>query len=260
MAPAWNALAVTSRLSLASLAAPCAAPFCAAVARHVSRTTGLALDVADGDWRDLQTELQTGQAQVGFVCGLHYVKNRTALHLLASPVPIGPRYGDRPVYFSDVLVRADSPYQALEDLRGARFGYNITDSHSGYVVMAAHLAGQSGFFSACVETGAHQQSIASLQAGAIDCAAIDSTVLDLLPPLHDLRVVATLGPSPHPPFVTSAAVPHETHARLQAALLAMHETPSGRQALSLGNVARFEAVTDADYDPIRRMAAEAALC
>src|ERR1700682_2722931 len=54
-----------------------------------------------------------GQADVGFICGLPYV-NLTrppspAVEVLAAPVLQGERYHEEPIYFSDVVVRRDSP-------------------------------------------------------------------------------------------------------------------------------------------------------
>ena len=50
-----------------------------------------------------------------FMCGYPWALRRERPALLAAPVPSPPRYGDRPVYVSDFIVRADSPYRALED-------------------------------------------------------------------------------------------------------------------------------------------------
>jgi phosphonate transport system substrate-binding protein len=36
----------------------------------------------------------------------------------AAPVPAGDRYAGRPIYYSDVIVRHDSPISCLEELRG----------------------------------------------------------------------------------------------------------------------------------------------
>src|SRR5947207_11493460 len=54
-------------------------------------------------------------ADVAFVCGLPYVEatdaGRAAVEPLAAPVLRGERYGGRLIYFSDVIVRHDSPFQ-----------------------------------------------------------------------------------------------------------------------------------------------------
>jgi len=60
-------------------------------------------------------------------------------HLLAAPVPSPARYGGRPIYFTDFVVRADSDYRTLEDTFGGRIAYSIEHSHSGYNAARFHL-------------------------------------------------------------------------------------------------------------------------
>jgi phosphonate transport system substrate-binding protein len=72
--------------------------------------------------------------------------------------------------------------------------------------------------------------------------------------LDRLRVVETLGPSPIPPLVVSRAVAAPQRAALATAVLAMHHDPLGAKVLASAAIARFEPVTDADYEPIRHMA------
>jgi ABC-type phosphate/phosphonate transport system substrate-binding protein len=55
-------------------------------------------------------------------------------------VPSPDRYGGRPVYFSDLVVRADAPYRTLEDTFGGVVGYTLADSMSGGVALRHHLA------------------------------------------------------------------------------------------------------------------------
>ena len=51
-----------------------------------------------------------------------------------------PRYGARPVYYSDVIVHADSSFRHFEDLRGGTWAYNEPGPHSGYNLVRYHLA------------------------------------------------------------------------------------------------------------------------
>ncbi len=45
-----------------------------------------------------------------------------------------------PVYFTDMVVRADSPFERLEDTFGGTVGYTLADSMSGGVAFRDHLA------------------------------------------------------------------------------------------------------------------------
>lgn len=228
-----------------------------ALARWLQEELGTAVELDEsGDWRSREADLLAGRAHVGFVCSIPYVRHPDRLRVLAAPVMAGSRYGGRPVYFSDVLVRPDSGFRCFEDLRGCRWAYNEPDSHSGCNVTRYYLAstGRSqGFFGEVVETGAHDCSLRALLDGRVDATAVDSVVWELEPELKGrLRVVETFGPSPGPPVVASTAVEPALGRRLAAAL---SRFPGSHPAARRYGLAGFSPVTDRFYDPIRQMAA-----
>lgn len=202
----------------------------------------------DVDWRERQRMLLDGRAHLAFLCGLPYTRESRRLTLLAAPVFKGARYENKPIYFSDVVVRADSPYQTFADLRGARFAYNEPGSQSGHNIVRYQLAllGQTeAFFGKVVESGAHAESVELIQSGEVDASAIDSTVLERMDQTG-LRVVGVLGPSPIQPVVASHVVAPETCERLREILLGLDFPPDSP-------FRRMAEVHDADYDEIRRM-------
>jgi phosphonate transport system substrate-binding protein len=173
----------------------------------------------------------------------------------------GRRYGGRPVYFSDVIVRRESDARSFADLRDRSFAYNETSSHSGYGIVRFVLVtmGEThGFFGRVVASGAHETSIGWVAGGEVESAAIDSQVLAL--ELRDrpwlakeLRVIASLGPSTIQPVVAGAHLPRATRDGLRDAFLAMGRDPAARGFLDRGLVATFEAADAASYDDIRSM-------
>src|SRR5687768_18107880 len=62
------------------------------------------------------------------MCGLPFSLRTPQPVILASPVPSLTRYGGKAIYWSDIAVRADAPYQPIEDTLGARAGYTLKDS------------------------------------------------------------------------------------------------------------------------------------
>src|SRR3954471_20266416 len=82
-----------------------------------------------------------GRPDLGCVmmCGLPYSHRKPRPILLAAPVPSPARYENRSVYFTDVVVRADSSFKTLEDTFGHVVGYTLTDSMSGCVALRRHL-------------------------------------------------------------------------------------------------------------------------
>lgn len=255
-------------LRFSTFLAPNMLPVYDRIARYLGQQLGCATELIVGT----SYEQLAGEADVSFVCGLPYVEStrwpQPPVEPLAAPVLQGSRYEARPVYFSDVIVRRDSPFQSFADLRGCTWSYNEPQSHSGYGITRYHLIrlGETdGFFGQVVAAGWHERSIRLVCSGEVDASAIDSQVLAVAlrddPELAEqLRVIDSFGPSPIQPVVAARRLPAALKADLQAALLAMSQDPLARPYLDRGFIERFVAVTDATYDDIRAMlaAAEAA--
>jgi phosphonate transport system substrate-binding protein len=203
----------------------------------------------------------SGELHAGFICGLPYVNLRDRLgddvEALVAPVMEGERYAGRPVYFSDVLVRAGEESAPLEALGGRRLAVNEADSHSGYGVVLATLADRGvpeEGFAEVVETGSHAASVRALRGGRVDAAAVDSHLLaafvaDDPALLGELTRSDTLGPSPSQPLVAGPSLGHAERLAVQEALREV-----GATELAPGvRMAGWEPVSDADYEPIRRM-------
>jgi phosphonate transport system substrate-binding protein len=255
-------------LRITSCQAANADSWVAAVVKYLAEQLGRPAEFINQiAWEERDRLLDAGQVDVGWICGWPYVRKlarpNANLELLAAPVMAAPRYHDQPIYFSDVVVRRDSPYTSFADLRGAAWGYNEPGSQSGFNITRYHLAklGESwAYFGRVVRTGAHQASLREVRAGRLDATAIDSTVLETElerdPALAaDIRIIGELGPSPIPPWVVTTSLPADLREALRTLLLEMHMHPAGRDALAVGHLARFAAVTDRDYNPIREMAA-----
>ena len=233
---------------------------------YIARYLGEHLDLATSLHATSElAEFARGEAKIGFLCGLLYVHLKRAsscpVELLAAPVLQGERYQDSPRYFSDVIVRRDSPYTSFENLRGCTWAYNERASHSGYNLVCYSLLQRSltlDYFHRTIETGSHLQSLRAVLDGQADAAALDSHLLDVLlkqqPELGDkLRVVDMFGPSPIPPLIIARSLAPALKQAIREALLTMHHDPQVARELSKGQVKRFAAVSDEDYDPIRVM-------
>jgi phosphonate transport system substrate-binding protein len=250
-------------LRIASHLAPSVLPAYALAARRIGERLGRPAElVVAADYRRCAADVD----HVCFVCSIPYLLLAAGGHIqmevLAAPVLRGRRYGGRPVYFSDVIVRADSPWRSLADLRGRRWAFNEPYSHSGFVV-ALHGLAMLGvgpdFIGEPIEAGFHDEAIVHVLDGSADWAAIDTQVLALAerraPALRrDLRVVATLGPSTIQPAVASTRrLGERQRDAVREVLLAMHADPGDRAILAEGGIARFVAVRDTDYADIRAM-------
>lgn len=253
-------------LQLVSLQAPNADPFYEGLAAYLStRVSEDVLAAHDHPWWERERLFDSGQAHLAVMCGTYYVARADEgygeVELLAAPVMAGRRYGDRPVYYSDIVVHMDSPFGSLAELEGHSWAYNEPRSHSGYNVVRHTLAKMgcaSGFFSRTVCSGSHEASLQLILDGKVDGAAIDSTVLDrevlLRPELaSQVRVLESFGPSPIPPLVARKDLPDARLDELREALLTMHQVEEGAALLAAFGLVRFSAVQDGDYDGIRCM-------
>jgi phosphonate transport system substrate-binding protein len=248
-------------------------PVYAFIAEYAGQALGLRTEIVDRELFGTSfaafDAFERGAADVGFICGLPYVllagRPMPPVELLAAPVLQGERYGGRPVYFADVIVHRASPFHAFADLRGCRWSYNDTGSHSGYGLTRYELVRRgetNGFFGCVVEAGHHQKSIQMVAGGAVDAAAIDSHVLALalrdVPALAgELRVIDVFGPSSIQPVVAASRLPESLKSALRQVLLAMAGDPIARDVLAGGLIERFVPVVGADYDDIRQMLAAA---
>jgi phosphonate transport system substrate-binding protein len=231
------------------------------VAKRVGRALGIPAELIQGERFE---QLADGSVDVAFLCGLPYVRlcrdRPGMLWPLAAPVLDEARCQDRPVYFSDVIVRRDAPFQSFGDLRGRSWAYNDPDSFSGYLLVRHHLL-QMGeteaFFGRLTFSGRHQESIRQVRAGEVDASAIDSQVLGVErrrnpDAAEDLRVIASLGPSSIPLIVATARVHEDLQMPLRDALCELGRDPFSRAVLAEGLIRRFTPIGDRAYDDIRQ--------
>ncbi len=199
-----------------------------------------------------------GEADIGWVCSTSFVELTTGRppsvqEVGIAWVPADPDAGDRPVYFSDVVVRADSTAQSLDDLSGCRIGCNDPASLSGFHALRIELdrrGHEPTEFASLVMNGSHHRSLDRLLAGEIDAAVVDSIVRSQRARQSEdvagLRVVQRLGPWPTQPVVMRFdAAPSEVDA-VRDALLRANDDPLFVELLAAATLTRL-AATDADH-------------
>jgi phosphonate transport system substrate-binding protein len=234
------------------------------LADRIGDRLGRPVELIVGDSFD---QFEQGEADLGVICGLPYVwladRHPSPVEPLAAPVLSGARYGGRPVYYSDVIVRHDSPITRLEELRGRSWAYNEPASHSGHTVTLyslVRMGARPGFFSRVVEAGFHQRAIRLVRTGAVDAAAIDSQVLAIELRDHPqlaagFRVVGAFGPSTIQPVVAASRLPDQLKDEVRELLVELGDDPSARPTLDHGFIDQFSRIDDAAYDDIRAMLA-----
>jgi ABC-type phosphate/phosphonate transport system substrate-binding protein len=186
-----------------------------------------------------------------FMCGLPFTRRQPSPYLLAAPVPSPAEFHGRPLYWSEFVVHADSPYQALSDTFGGRIALTSGESQSGFAAPLRHLRRAGGerplFRELIAPQITPQGALAAVAEGRADIAAIDAYSLLLLrryaPELVAIaRVVARTEPRPMPLLIAS-----EPLEALSQAFLAAHEDPALHPVLADLRLARFVRPEPASY-------------
>ncbi len=203
-----------------------------------------------------------------FMCGYPIASARPPPRVLAAPIPDAARYGGAPVYFTDIVVRTDSPLRHLPDIFGRRFAFTTEDSQSGYQAPRRLLApyararGRRLFESTMGPLVTPRRVVEAVVHNEADAGPLDSYFHDLLrhhePALAaQLRVLATTDPMPLPALIGAATLPEAVARKLTAALLAVadaNELAPVREALLLRG---FAAVDAESYGALRDDARDA---
>ena len=205
------------------------------LAKIISQGTGMDVHLEfdeqiSGPLEQDENPFADGRADIGCVCAPTFRFLKDELELLPVPVPVDIRAKGKPVYFSDVVVQAGSPFRSFNDLRGQRWAYNDRNSRSGWFGMLDRIAPDSplDFFSEIVQSGSHLESLRWVIKGQTDGAAIDSNAL--LNQLNrkqidasEFTILETWGPFPIQPVVIRAAMPISLKQSVHSSLLRAHE-------------------------------------
>jgi ABC-type phosphate/phosphonate transport system substrate-binding protein len=161
-----------------------------------------------------------GRSDLGcvFMCGYPIALKIADVTPIAAPIPAADWAGGRPVYRSDLIVRANSPYHTLADTFGGRVGWTVEHSHSGFNALRHHLLGHRTDRRPKLygQTVGHlitaQRILDEVLAGGIDVGPLDAYWHGLIarerPDLtREIRVLESTEVAPMPAFVASGAVP-----------------------------------------------------
>lgn len=212
-----------------------------------------------GPMHPAEDRFAAGTTDVGFVCATSYLwlsgpEARSVELVPLAAVFDDPRAAKRPVYFSDVVVAADSPIESFADLAGNRVGFNDESSLSGFMSLLARLA-EDGYrtdrFGEFRAVGSHRAALAGIASGEIDAASIDANARRAWireDPTRErlIRVVETLGPHPVQPIVVAASA----GSGVVEAIVQLLRSPALVASLAPFGVEGFAPVTHADYTPV----------
>lgn len=205
---------------------------------------------------------------LAFMCGYPFARAEPPPQAVAAPVPGDPRCGGRPIYWTDLVVRADAPLRSLADTFGGRIGWTVEHSQSGFNALRHHLLAHRAERDAPLYRESvgplvtPRRVVEAVLSGAIDVGPLDSYVHALLRRFEPqtasrLRIVDSTRPTPMPLLVASPSVDAETIGRLRQALLAASQESDLADILAELQLAGFAAPQREAYRLLLDQAAEA---
>jgi ABC-type phosphate/phosphonate transport system substrate-binding protein len=205
-----------------------------------------------------------------FMCGLPYSRADPKPTLIAAPVPSPAEFAGLPKYWSELVVRSDSPFHDLESTLGGTICLTAPNSQSGYAAALQYLmafdmarGGKAGARSPLYREIAAPAvtplgAVTAVVAGAADLAPIDAYAYRLLQKYRGdltsrLRTVARTARTPIPPLVASIAgvTSSGAAASLRAAFTAAHRDPALKVLLADLELSHFVTPDPRDYDALR---------
>jgi ABC-type phosphate/phosphonate transport system substrate-binding protein len=171
-----------------------------------------------------------------FMCGYPIALKLAEVVPIAAPIPSAPWAGGKALYRSDLIVRADSRFQRLEDTFGGRIGWTVHHSHSGFNALRHHLLAYRTAERPTLYKEVRGNLVTArgildaVLAGEIDVGPLDGYWHDLIrhhrPELtQGVRVIASTALAPLPAFVAVPGLPANQVARLKIAFATAEDRP-----------------------------------
>ncbi|MGC9457989.1 MAG: phosphonate ABC transporter substrate-binding protein [Halothiobacillaceae bacterium] len=185
----------------------------------------------------------------------------------AEPFAAGVRKGsDSHSYVGILTTRCDSGIENLEDLEGKTMAFVSPSSTSGGLVPTYMVVSQTGqqpeeYFSRLTYAGSHDAGQLALKNGSVDAAATNDITYERMVKKgqisrDEICIIRESDPIPGSPLTYRGDLSEDKKAKIREAILNAHKDieVSGYGALS-----HYEAVTPADYQPVRDMAEQLGL-
>lgn len=200
-----------------------------------------------------------GEIDFAFICSGPYVagKEEFGFELLATPRVQGSHF-----YQAYLIVKRESPYFRLEDLRGRQFAFTDPASNTGWLVPVYWLMEMGerpeSFFEDTIYTYSHDNSILAVAKGLVDGASVDGLIWEYYHQKNPAftsktRIIQKSELYGIPPLVASRALPPNVRNPINQLLFSMHRDQEGQKILKELMIDRFEVPQEAWYEPIRNI-------
>jgi len=167
----------------------------------------------------------------------------------------------KPGYHSYLIVKADSPYQTPEDLKGKPIAMTDPASTSGDLIPKVQLGKRFGmkiskFFSKTFYAGGHDAAALSVLEGRADAAVVADVTMDWAVDAKrygpkDFRIIWKSTLLPLDTFAVRNDLPSDLKESIKKALLHVNETDYGKKFLKAIRADSIVLSDDKAFDPIR---------
>lgn len=239
---------------------------------HAEKQTGVKWELYQAtDYSGVMNALIAGQINLAWLSGFSYCQTATDSKggvepLVAASLPDGTMG-----YNAIIVVRTDSPYKKIEDLKGKVVARTDPLSGSGYLIPTAAFRAMGKpvdeYFKSPL-SGGHPQSVLGVLKGTYDAAFTWTSKNDDFGNLRqmmtkgllkreDIRVIWTSDPLPSPPVVIRKDVPADMRADMMKLFTGLKAADmSLAEAVAQGKTGGMVPVTHKDYELICQAAAD----
>lgn len=209
------------------------APMAEYLAKRVGRKSGKFYPV--DSYAGVLAALKNGQVDVAYLSPFPYALATAQMEL--TPLAM-PWVKGNLMYRGIIFVRADSPIQTLQDLKGKRFAFGDTSSTSGFILPRAILEKEGVFDTLKISnTSATEVVLQSVENGSADAGASYESVFekvykDTPEKAKTFRVIAKTEEIPNGIYVARAGLPPDTVEKLKKAFLDMNDEKNNTEGFA----------------------------
>jgi phosphonate transport system substrate-binding protein len=240
--------------------------------RHAEKTTGVKWELYQAtDYSGVMNALIAGQINLAWLSGFSYCQtfadSKGGVEPLVAAAAIDGSMG----YNAVVVVRSDSPYKTIDDLKGKVVARTDPLSGSGYLIPTAAFRNMGKpvdeYFKSPL-SGGHVQSVLGVLKGTYDAAFtwtskgdgfgnIRQMMNQGLLKREDIRIIWTSDPLPSPPVVIRKDVPADMRADMLKLFTELHRVDMAlAEAVAQGKTTGIMPVSHKDYGLMCQAAAD----
>ena len=239
---------------------------------HAEKQTGVKWELYQAtDYSGVMNALIAGQIHLAWLSGFSYCQTYADSKGGVEPLVAAAATDGTMGYNAIVVVRTDSPYKTIEDLKGKVVARTDPLSGSGYLIPTAAFRAMGKPVDEYYKSplsGGHVQSVLGVLKGTYDAAFTWTSTNDGFGNLRqmmnkgllkreEIRIIWTSDPLPSPPVVIRKDVPADMRADLLKLFTGLHLADMAlAEAVAQGKTTGIMAVSHKDYGLMCQAAAD----